>query len=232
MKFDNFYVIGDDGQKRKIAFNTRRKREHYRKRARKTKFVVGEVGSGLNFGLKRHIMQNMIHTGRPILTTYHASSSLRDKEIQKLCKAFNMFKHNASKKEKLSIKRATKYRNRKKPVYGSIMVNKSTIRNLKKYLSPYGRLSIKSKSSLFDADEVTIEALDENVFKYLYLYNSSTKNCISVENYIAINMMGEGVTVSIDEKQLVFFDDSIGNYGLAIEKGNYNRLYIVNQIRI
>lgn len=237
MKFDSFYVIDDNGHKRKIDFITKNKRNYIKKKLKKPKqpeFIIGEVGSGMNFGLKSQMIHSMIHSGRPVHTTFHANSTLGSKEIQDLIELFNQHIAKVPKNKRLNHNRMLKYRSKRlrKMKVKSKDISTTTIRNLKKYLSPYGNFTIKSEDYIFDETRVILDTHSENVFKHLYLLDSVSGTYINIADYVAINMMGGGTEICIDGKQFVFFNDSIGDYELAVEKGNYNRLYIADMIRI
>ena len=138
--------------------------------------------------------------------------------------------HKTSKEDKLCRKRTTRYGERQR--YKTKELSKSTLRNLKKYLSPYGNFSIKSKNYVFDGPIIKIEAFNNNVFKHLYLLDSVSGTYINIADYIVINMMGMGTEIHIDGTQFIFLGDYIGKLELALEKGNYNRLYFLSSISL
>lgn len=237
MKFDSFYVIDDNGHKRKIDFITKNKRKYIKKKLKKPKkpeFIIGEVGSGMNFELKSQILHSMIHSGRPVHTTFHANSSLGRKEIQDLQELLNKNIAKIPKNKILNHNRMLKYRSKhlQKMKVKSKDISTTTIRNLKKYLSPYGNFTIKSEDYIFDETRVTFNTYDENVFKHLCLLDSVSGTYINIADYIAINMMGDGTQMYLNGKQVIFFGDFIGEYEIAVEKGNYSRLYFTDRIRI
>lgn len=237
MKFDSFYIIDDNGHKRKIDFITKNKRKYIKKKLKKPKqpeFIIGEVGSGMNFGLKSQMIHSMIHSGRPVHTTFHANSTLGSKEIQDLQELFNQHIAKVPKNKRLNHNRMLKYRSKRlrKMKVKSKDISTATIRNLKKYLYPYGNFTIKSEDYIFDETRVTFNTYDENVFKHLYLLDSVSGTYINIANYIVINMMGMGAEVHIDGTQFIFLGDYIGELELAIEKGKYNKLYFLSSINL
>lgn len=233
MEFDSFLIIDDNGHKTKVMFNTKRLSNKHKKNLNNTNFVIGEVGSGMNFGLKQGMIRSMFRGGHNIQTTYHANNSDSQMLIDKLKEDVLGYKKQLSKRQVIASKRALSYREKRHN--NSIKrktISKSTLKKLRKHLAVYGYYSIKLKHSYFEDDSIVIKAYDESVFDHLYLYNSKTKDCINVKDYIAINIMSGDGTVDWFTKGLIFTNDSFGEYELALKKGEFNQLHILKGLRI
>lgn len=233
MHFDSFLIIDDNRHKTKVMFNTKRLSNKHKKNLNNTNFVIGEVGSGMNFGLKQGMIRNIFRGGHNIQTTYHANNSDSQMLIDKLKEDVLGYKKQLSKRQVIASKRALSYREKRHNNYiKRKTVSKSTLKKLRKHLAVYGYYSIKLKHSYFDDDSTIIKAHDESVFDHLYLYNSKTKDCINVKDYIAINIMSGDGTVDWFSKGLIFTNDSFGEYELALKKGEFNQLHILKGLRI
>lgn len=233
MHFDSFLIIDDNGHKTKVMFNTKRLSNKHKKSSNSTNFIIGEIGSGMNFELKQGMIRNLLKGTTNIRTTYHANNSDSQMLIDKLKEDVLGYKKQLSKRQVIASKRALSYREKRHN--NSIKrktVSKSTLKKLRKHLAVYGYYSIKLKNSHFDDGSMIIKAYDESVFKHLYLYNSKTKDCINVEDYIAINIMSGDGTEDWFYKGLTFTNDSFGEYGLALKKGEFSQLYILKELRI
>lgn len=234
MEFDSFLIIGDNGHKTKVMFNTKKLSNKHKKNLNNTNFVIGEVGSGMNFGLKQGMIRNIFRGGHNIQTTYHANNSDSQMLIDKLKEDVLGYKKQLSKRQVIASKRALSYREKRRNSnrIKRKTVSKSTLKKLRKHLAVYGYYSIKLKHSYFEDDSTIIKAYDESVFDHLYLYNSKTKDCINVKDYIAINIMYGDGTVDWFTKGLIFTNDSFGEYELALKKGEFNQLHILKGLRI
>lgn len=233
MEFDSFLIIDDNGHKTKVEFNNKRLSNKHKKNLNSDNFVIGEVGSGMNFGLKQVMLRNILRGGHNIQTIHHANSYDSQMLLDKLKEDLLGYKKQLSKKQMIASKRALSYKEKRHN--NSIKrktVSKSTLKKLRKHLAVYGYYSIKLKHSYFDDDSTIIKAYDESVFDHLYLYNSKTKYCINVETYIAINIMSGDGTEDWFSKDLIFTNDSFGEYELAIKKGEFNQLHILKGFRI
>lgn len=233
MHFDSFLIIDDNGHRTKVMFNTKRLSNKHKKNLNNSNFVIGEVGSGMNFGLKQGMLRSILRGGPNIQTTYHANTSDSQMLIDKIKEDVLGYKKQLSRRQVIASKRALSYREkRRNNRIRRKTVSKSTLKKLRKHLAVYGYYSIKLKHSYFEDDSIMIKAYDENVFKHLYLYNSKTKECANVETYIAINIMTGNGTEDWFTKDLIFTNDSFGDYELALKKGEFNQLYILNGLRI
>lgn len=234
MEFDSFLIIDDNGHKTTVMFNTKRLSNKHKKNLNNTNFVIGEVGSGMNFGLKQGMLRNILRGGHNIQTTYHANNSDSQMLIDKLKEDVLGYKKQLSKRQVIASKRALSYREKRRNSnrIKRKTVSKSTLKKLRKHLAVYGYYSIKLKHSYFEDDSTIIRAYDESVFDHLYLYNSKTKDCINVKDYIAINIMSGDGTVDWFSKDLIFTNDSFGEYELALKKGEFNQLHILKGLRI
>lgn len=233
MEFDSFLIIDDNGHKTKVMFNTKRLSNKHKKNLNNSNFVIGEVGSGMNFGLKQGMIRNIFRGGHNIQTTYHANNCESQMLIDKLKEDVLGYKKQLSKRQVIASKRALSYREKRHNNYiKRKTVSKSTLKKLRKHLAVYGYYSIKLKHSYFEDDSIVIKAHDESVFDHLYLYNSKTKDCINVKDYIAINIMSGDGTVDWFSKGLIFTNDSFGEYELALKKGEFNQLHILKGLRI
>ena len=233
MHFDSFLIIDDNGHKTTVMFNTKRLSNKHKKNLNNSNFVIGEVGSGMNFGLKQGMLRNILKGTTNIRTTYHANNSDSQVLIDKLKEDVLGYKKQLSKRQVIASKRALSYREKRHN--NSIKrktISKSTLKKLRKTLAVYGYYSIKLKSSYFEDDSIVIIAYDESVFDHLYLYNSKTKDCINVKDYIAINIMSGNGTVDWFSRGLIFTNDSFGEYELALKKGEFNQLHILKGLRI
>lgn len=233
MEFDSFLIIDDNGHKTTVMFNTKRLSNKHKKNLNNSNFVIGEVGSGMNFGLKQGMIRSMFRGGHNIQTTYHANNSDSQMLIDKLKEDVLGYKKQLSRRQVIASKRALSYREKRH--YNSIKrktVSKSTLKKLRKHLAVYGYYSIKLKHSYFEDDSIAIKAYDESVFDHLYLYNSKTKDCINVKDYIAINIISGDGTVNWFIRGLIFTNDSFGEYELALKKGEFNQLHILKGLRI
>lgn len=231
MEFDSFLIIDDNGHKTKVMFNTKRLSDKHKKNVNNSNFVIGEVGSGMSFGLKQGMIRNLLNG---IQTTYHANNSDSQMLIDKLKEDVLGYKKQLSKRQVIASKRALSYREKRRNSnrIKRKTISKSTLKKLRKHLAVYGYYSIKLKHSYFDDDSIIIIAYDESVFDHLYLYNSKTKDCINVKDYIAINIMSGDGTVDWFSKGLIFTNDSFGEYELALKKGEFNQLHILKGLRI
>lgn len=230
MEFDSFLIIDDNEHKVKVMFNTKRLSNKHKKNLNNTNFVIGEVGSGMNFGLKQGMIRNILNG---IQTTYHANNSDSQMLIDKLKEDVLGYKKQLSKRQVIASKRALSYREKRHN--NSIKrktISKSTLKKLRKNLAVYGYYNIKLKHSYFEDDSIVIKAYDESVFNHLYLYNSKTKDCINAKDYIAINIMSGDGTVDWFYRGLIFTNDSFGEYELALKKGEFNQLHILKGLRI
>lgn len=232
MHFDSFLIIDDNGHKTKVMFNTKKLSNKHKKNLNNTNFVIGEVGSGMNFGLKQSMIRSMFRGGHNIQTTYHANNSDSQMLIDKLKEDVLGYKKQLSKRQVIASKRALSYREKRHNSIKRKTVSKSTLKKLRKHLAVYGYYSIKLKHSYFEDDSIVIKDYDESVFDHLYLYNSKTKDCINVKDYIAINIMSGDGTVDWFSKGLIFTNDSFGEYELALKKGEFNQLHILKGLRI
>lgn len=233
MEFDSFLIIDDNGHKTKVMFNTKRLSNKHKKNLNNTNFVIGEVGSGMSFGLKQGMLRNILRGGHTIQTTYHANNSDSQMLIDKLKEDVLGYKKKLSRRQVIASKRALSHREKRHN--NSIKrktVSKSTLKKLRKNLAVYGYYNIKLKHSYFEDDSIAIKAYDESVFDHLYLYNSKTKDCINVKDYIAINIMSGDDTVDWFYRGLIFTNDSFGEYELALKKGEFNQLHILKGLRI
>lgn len=233
MEFDSFLIIDDNGHKTTVMFNTKRLSNKHKKNLNNNNFVIGEVGSGMNFELKQGMLRNILRGGHTIQTTYHANNSDSQMLIDKLKEDVLGYKKQLSKRQVIASKRALSYREKRHN--NSIKrktISKSTLKKLRKHLAVYGYYSIKLKHSYFEDDSIAIKAYDESVFDHLYLYNSKTKDCINVKDYIAINIMSGDGTVDWFYRGLIFTNDSFGEYELALKKGEFNQLHILKGLRI
>ena len=230
MHFDSFLIIDDNGHKTKVMFNTKRLSNKHKKNLNNTNFIIGEIGSGMNFRLKQGIIRNLLNG---IQTTYHTNNSDSQMLIDKLKEDVLGYKKQLSKRQVIASKRALSYREkRRNNRIRRKTVSESTLKKLRKHLAVYGYYSIKLKHSYFEDDSIVIKAYDESVFDHLYLYNSKTKDCINVKAYIAINIMSGDGTVDWFSKGLIFTNDSFGDYELALKKGEFNQLHILKGLRI
>lgn len=233
MHFDSFLIIDDNGHKTKVMFNTKRLSNKHKKNLNNNNFVIGEVGSGMNFELKQGMLRNILRGGHNIQTTYHANNSDSQMLIDKLKEDVLGYKKQLSKRQVIASKRALSYREKRHNNYiKRKTISKSTLKKLRKHLAVYGYYSIKLKHSYFEDDSIAIKAYDESVFDHLYLYNSKTKDCINVKDYIAINIMSGDGTVNWFIRGLIFTNDSFGEYELALKKGEFNQLHILKGLRI
>lgn len=233
MEFDSFLIIDDNGHKTKVMFNNKRLSNKHKKNLNNTNFVIGEVGSGMNFGLKQGMIRNIFRGGHNIQTTYHANNFDSQMLIDKLKEDVLGYKKQLSKRQVIASKRALSYREKRRNNHiKRKTISKSTLKKLRKHLVIYGYYSIKLKHSYFEDDSIVIKAYDESVFDHLYLYNSKTKDCINVKDYIAINIMSGDGTVDWFSKGLIFTNDSFGEYELALKKGEFNQLHILKGLRI
>ena len=236
MNFDSFVVIDDNGHKRKINFNTRSvssSKSKKLKKPRKPVFIIGEVGSGMNFQLKSQMVHNMLHSGRSINTTFHASNTSAEL-MEEMKDLFGITVPKYTKSQRLARNRAMKYRSKRltKVKVKSHEISPSTIRRLKKYLSVYGKFSFKSEIYIFDELRMTFQASNDSIFKHLYFMDSTSGLCINVADYIAINMMGCGYERMLNGDKVMLVEDYICGYEIAIVKGNYNKFYLTERISI
>lgn len=234
MEFDSFLIIDDNGHKTKVMFNTKRLSNKHKKNLNNSNFVIGEVGSGMSFGLKQGMLRNILRGGHNIQTTYHANTSDSQMLIDKIKEDVLGYKKQLSRRQVIASKRALSYREKRRNSnrIKRKTISKSTLKKLRKHLAVYGYYSIKLKHSYFEDDSIVIKAYDESVLEHLYLYNSKTKDCINVKDYIAINIMSGDGTVDWFSKGLIFTDDSFGDYELALKKGEFNQLHILKGLRI
>lgn len=233
MHFDSFLIIDNNEHKTKVMFNTRKLNNKHKKSLNNGNFVIGEVGSGMNFGLKQGMLRSILRGGPNIQTTYHANTSDSQMLIDKIKEDVLGYKKQLSRRQVIASKRALSYREKKQNNHiKRKTISKSTLKKLRKHLAVYGYYSIKLKHSYFEDDSIVIKAYDESVFDHLYLYNSKTKDCVNVKAYIAINIMSGDGTVDWFTKGLIFTDDSFGDYELALKKGEFNQLYILKGLRI
>lgn len=234
MHFDSFLIIDDNGHKATVMFNTKRLSNKHKKNLNNSNFVIGEVGSGMSFGLKQGMLRNIFRGGHTIQTTYHTNTSDSQMLIDKLKEDVLGYKKQLSKRQVIASKRALSYREKRRNSnrIKRKTVSKSTLKKLRKHLAVYGYYSIKLKHSYFEDDSIIIIAYDESVFDHLYLYNSKTKDCINVKDYIAINIMSGDGTVDWFYRGLIFTNDSFGEYELALKKGEFNQLHILKGLRI
>lgn len=228
MEFDSFLIIDDNRHKTTVMFNTKRLSNKHKKNLNNSNFVIGEVGSGMNFGLIQGMLRNIFRGGHTIQTTYHANTSDSQMLIDKIKEDVLGYKKQLSRRQAIASKRALSYREKRRNSnrIKRKTVSKSTLKKLRKHLAVYGYYSIKLKHSYFEDDSIVIKAYDESVFDHLYLYNSKTKDCINVKDYIAINIMSGDGTVDW------FTNDSFGEYELALKKGEFNQLHILKGLRI
>ena len=231
MEFDSFLIIDDNGHKTTVMFNTKRLSNKHKKNLNNTNFIIGEIGSSMNFGLKQGIIRNLLNG---IQTTYHTNNSDSQMLIDKLKEDVLGYKKQLSRRQVIASKRALSYREKRRNSnrIKRKTISKSTLKKLRKHLAVYGYYSIKLKHSYFEDDSTIIKAYDESVFDHLYLYNSKTKDCINVKDYIAINIMSGDGTVDWFSKGLIFTNDSFGEYELALKKGEFNQLHILKGLRI
>lgn len=234
MHFDSFLIIDNNEHKTKVMFDTRKLNNKHKKNLNNSNLVIGEVGSGMNFGLKQGMIRNIFRGGPNIQTTYHANTSDSQMLIDKIKEDVLGYKKQLSRRQVISSKRALSYREKRRNSnrIKRKTISKSTLKKLRKHLVVYGYCSIKLKHSYFEDDSIVIKAYDESVFDHLYLYNSKTKDCINVKDYIAINIMSGDGTVDWFSKGLIFTNDSFGEYELALKKGEFNQLHILKGLRI
>lgn len=113
MHFDSFLIIDDNGHKTKVMFNNKKLSNKHKKNLNNTNFVIGEVGSGMNFRLKQGMIRNIFRGGHTIQTTYHANNSDSQMLIDKLKEDVLGYKKQLSKRQVIASKRALSYREKK-----------------------------------------------------------------------------------------------------------------------
>ena len=224
MNYDSLMIVDEHDRKRVLTLNIKRsirdsKKNKYYK-PYKDNFIIGEVGSGMSYKSMRHILD----TG----ATFHAGHRGRENLIQSILGT----KSKETKRQIINRKRAHTYRKKHvyKNTYGKIYISRESLKKIKKYLSCYGKYSIKVVNLALSPSNVSIDSYDKDVFKHLYLYNSKTGDSISFENYILISSMSNtGIDYWYDPRYRLTGDDFNG-HKIALKKGEFNQIKLMKDL--
>ncbi len=225
MIYDSLMVIDKNGRKRIIKLhmkNIRNDKKIKHTKPHKEKFIIGEVNSGMSYTY----MQNMLNTG----ITFH----LGHKGRENLLKSLLDTEDKKTKRQLINSKRTHTYRKRHvyKKANSQVFISRGSLKKIKKYLSYYGKYSIKTIYSVLSPDSILLESCDKDVFKHLYLYNSKINNSISLENYILISSMSNaGIDYWYDQRYRLTGDD-FNEYKIALKKGEFNQLKFIKNFNI
>lgn len=199
-EFNSFMIRDDNGIEHSFTVNYvrsslyRKKECRHSKKNQKSRFmsktdgaILGEITDDV---FNRNLRTNLVRRMQAyMMPSYYHVSKETEIDMKNALKELGLRLH----KNKIYHKKAIKYRKKNNAKLSSqyklIELSKTTLRNILRYGSKYGKLKMNTLTILPATFDIVLEANNDSLFEHLYLYNNKTKESISIKNYINLVIM-------------------------------------------